>query len=321
MCIRDRLVIVESPAKAQTINKYLGNDYKVIASVGHIRDLPSKDGAVLPDDNFKMSWEMHKDKEKVVKEIIGELKSADRLILATDPDREGEAISWHLKEILDSKKTMLGKPVERVVFNEITKNAVLDAMKKPRKINSELVEAYLARRALDHLIGFSISPILWRKLPGSKSAGRVQSVALKLICEREIEIEKFNIEEYWSISSIFLNNNNENFLARLFILDSKKLARMDIKNEDEANNALDKVRKSSFNITKIVSKRVKRNPLAPFTTSTLQQEASNKLGFGASRTMRIAQKLYEGVNIGSETTGLITYMRTDGVQLLSLIHI
>ena len=312
-----KLVIVESPAKAQTINKYLGNDYKVIASVGHIRDLPSKDGAVLPDDNFKMSWEMHKDKEKVVKEIIGELKSADSLILATDPDREGEAISWHLKEILDSKKTILDKPVERVVFNEITKNAVLDAMKKPRKINSELVEAYLARRALDHLIGFSISPILWRKLPGSKSAGRVQSVALKLICEREIEIEKFNIEEYWSISSIFLNNNNENLLARLFILDSKKLAKMDIKNEDEANNALDKVRKSSFNITKIVSKRVKRNPLAPFTTSTLQQEASNKLGFGASRTMRIAQKLYEGVNIGSETTGLITYMRTDGVQLSS----
>ncbi len=312
-----KLVIVESPAKAQTINKYLGNDYKVIASIGHIRDLPSKDGAVLPDDNFKMSWEMHKDKEKVVKEIIGELKSADRLILATDPDREGEAISWHLKEILDSKKTILGKPVERVVFNEITKNAVLDAMKKPRKINSELVEAYLARRALDHLIGFSISPILWRKLPGSKSAGRVQSVALKLICEREIEIEKFNIEEYWSISSIFLNNNNEDFLARLFILDSKKLAKMDIKNEDKANKALDKIRKSSFNMTKIVSKRVKRNPLAPFTTSTLQQEASNKLGFGASRTMRIAQKLYEGINIGSETTGLITYMRTDGVQLSS----
>ena len=312
-----KLVIVESPAKAQTINKYLGNDYKVIASVGHIRDLPSKDGAVLPDDNFKMSWEMHKDKEKVVKEIIGELKSADSLILATDPDREGEAISWHLKEILDAKKTILDKPVERVVFNEITKNAVLDAMKKPRKINSELVEAYLARRALDHLIGFSISPILWRKLPGSKSAGRVQSVALKLICEREIEIEKFNIEEYWSISSIFLNNNNENFIARLFMLDSKKLAKMDIKNEDEANKALDKIRKSSFNITKIVSKRVKRNPLAPFTTSTLQQEASNKLGFGASRTMRIAQKLYEGVNIGSETTGLITYMRTDGVQLSS----
>ncbi len=312
-----KLVIVESPAKAQTINKYLGNDYKVIASVGHIRDLPSKDGAVLPDDNFKMSWEMHKDKEKVVKEIIGELKSADRLILATDPDREGEAISWHLKEILDSKKTILDKPVERVVFNEITKNAVLDAMKKPRKINSELVEAYLARRALDHLIGFSISPILWRKLPGSKSAGRVQSVALKLICEREIEIEKFNIEEYWSISSIFLNNNNENFLARLFILDSKKLAKMDIKNEDEAKKALDKIRKSSYNITKIISKRVKRNPLAPFTTSTLQQEASNKLGFGASRTMRIAQKLYEGINIGSETTGLITYMRTDGVQLSS----
>ena len=312
-----KLVIVESPAKAQTINKYLGSDYKVIASVGHIRDLPSKDGAVLPNDNFKMSWEMHKDKEKVVKEIIGELKSADSLILATDPDREGEAISWHLKEILNSKKTIMQKPVERVVFNEITKNAVLDAMKKPREINTELVEAYLARRALDHLIGFSISPILWRKLPGSKSAGRVQSVALKLICEREIEIEKFNIEEYWSISSIFSKNNNENFSAKLFVLDSKKLAKMDLKSEDDANEALDKIRKSSFNISKIETKRVKRNPLAPFTTSTLQQEASNKLGFGASRTMRIAQKLYEGINIGSETTGLITYMRTDGVQLSS----
>ena len=284
---------------------------------GHIRDLPSKDGAALPDDNFKMSWEMHKDKEKVVKEIIGELKSADSLILATDPDREGEAISWHLKEILNSKKTIMQKPVERVVFNEITKNAVLDAMKKPREINTELVEAYLARRALDHLIGFSISPILWRKLPGSKSAGRVQSVALKLICEREIEIEKFNIEEYWSISSIFSKNNNENFSAKLFVLDSKKLAKMDLKSEDDANEALDKIRKSSFNISKIETKRVKRNPLAPFTTSTLQQEASNKLGFGASRTMRIAQKLYEGINIGSETTGLITYMRTDGVQLSS----
>ena len=312
-----KLVIVESPAKAQTINKYLGSDYKVIASVGHIRDLPSKDGAVLPNDNFKMSWEMHKDKEKVVKEIIGELKLADSLILATDPDREGEAISWHLKEILNSKKTIMQKPVERVVFNEITKNAVLDAMKKPREINTELVEAYLARRALDHLIGFSISPILWRKLPGSKSAGRVQSVALKLICEREIEIEKFNIEEYWSISSIFSKNNNENFSAKLFVLDSKKLAKMDLKSEDDANEALDKIRKSSFNISKIETKRVKRNPLAPFTTSTLQQEASNKLGFGASRTMRIAQKLYEGINIGSETTGLITYMRTDGVQLSS----
>ena len=312
-----KLVIVESPAKAQTINKYLGNDYKVIASVGHIRDLPSKDGAVLPDENFKMSWEMNKDKDKVIKEIVGALKLADRLILATDPDREGEAISWHLKEILDNKKTTLGKPVERVVFNEITKNAVLEAMKSPRDINSELVEAYLARRALDHLIGFSISPILWRKLPGSKSAGRVQSVALKLICEREIEIEKFNIEEYWSISSIFSTMKKEEFSSRLTFLNSKKLAKMDIKNEKEANIALEKIKKSKFNIVKIESKRVKRNPLPPFTTSTLQQEASNKLGFNASRTMRIAQKLYEGINVGSETTGLITYMRTDGVQLSS----
>ena len=310
-----KLVIVESPAKAQTINKYLGNDYKVMASVGHIRDLPSKDGAVLPDENFKMSWEMHKDKEKVVKEIIGELKSAESLILATDPDREGEAISWHLQEILNSKKMIADKPVERVVFNEITKNAVLHAMETPRKINSELVEAYLARRALDHLIGFSISPILWRKLPGSKSAGRVQSVALKLICEREIEIEKFNIEEYWSITSIFSKDDKQQFTAKLSVLHNNKLAKMDLKNEKETNLALEKIRNSSFNITKISTKRVRRNPMPPFTTSTLQQEASNKLGFGASRTMRIAQKLYEGINIGSETTGLITYMRTDGVQL------
>ncbi len=312
-----KLVIVESPAKAQTINKYLGNDYKVIASVGHIRDLPSKDGAVKPDENFKMSWEMNKDKDKVVKEIIGALKSADSLILATDPDREGEAISWHLKEILDHKKTTTGKPVERVVFNEITKSAVLEAMKKPRGINSELVEAYLARRALDHLIGFSISPILWRKLPGSRSAGRVQSVALKLICEREIEIEKFNIEEYWSISSTFSTVKDEKFSSRLTVLNSQKLAKMDIKNEKEADLALQDVKKSKFNISKIELKRVKRNPLPPFTTSTLQQEASNKLGFSASRTMRVAQKLYEGINLGSETSGLITYMRTDGVQLSS----
>ncbi len=310
-----KLVIVESPAKAQTINKYLGNDYKVMASVGHIRDLPSKDGAVLPDENFKMSWEMHKDKEKVVKEIIGELRSAEALILATDPDREGEAISWHLQEILNSRKMITDKPVERIVFNEITKNAVLHAMETPRKINSELVEAYLARRALDHLIGFSISPILWRKLPGSKSAGRVQSVALKLICEREIEIEKFNIEEYWSITSIFSKDDKQQFTAKLSVLDNNKLAKMDLKNEKETNLALEKIRNSSFNITKISTKRVRRNPMPPFTTSTLQQEASNKLGFGASRTMRIAQKLYEGINIGSETTGLITYMRTDGVQL------
>ena len=312
-----KLVIVESPAKAQTINKYLGNDYKVIASVGHIRDLPSKDGAVKPEENFKMSWEMNKDKDKVVKEIIGALKSADSLILATDPDREGEAISWHLKEILDHKKTTMGKPVERVVFNEITKSAVLEAMKTPRDINSELVDAYLARRALDHLIGFSISPILWRKLPGSRSAGRVQSVALKLICEREIEIEKFNIEEYWSISSIFSTVKEEKFSSRLTILNSHKLAKMDIKNEKEADLALQDIKKSKFNISKIELKRVKRNPLPPFTTSTLQQEASNKLGFSASRTMRVAQKLYEGINIGSETSGLITYMRTDGVQLSS----
>ncbi len=311
-----KLVIVESPAKAQTINKYLGNDYKVIASVGHIRNLISKQGSVIPQEDFKMLWETDKKKEKVLKEIINETKSADTLILATDPDREGEAISWHLKEFLESKKTLDKKKLQRVVFNEITKPAVLNAMQNPRDINDELVDAYKARIALDYLVGFEISPILWKKLSNkSRSAGRVQSVALKLICEREIEIEKFNIEEYWSISSLFSKSSDETFPSKLVVLDNEKLKKMDIKNEEEAKIAIDKIKSSEFNITRIEKKRVKRNPLPPYTTSTLQQDASNKLGFGASRTMRIAQKLYEGINIGSETTGLITYMRTDGVQI------
>ncbi len=313
-----KLVVVESPAKAQTINKYLGKDYKVIASVGHIRDLINKDGSVVPEENFKMSWELDRKKDKVLKEITSQIKLADTLILATDPDREGEAISWHLKEFLENKNSLVQKNIHRVVFNEITKAAVLEAMSNPRKINDELVDAYKARRALDYLVGFKISPILWRKLPKSKSAGRVQSVALKLICEREIEIEKFNVEEYWSISCLFSNSQDEKFLARLIVIDNKKLQKMDLKSEEQVQTAQLDIKKCKFKITKVQKKRVKRNPLPPFTTSTLQQEASNKLSFGASRTMRIAQKLYEGINIGSETTGLITYMRTDGVQLSAL---
>ena len=310
-----KLVVVESPAKAQTINKYLGKDYKVLASIGHIRDLPSKNGAVSPEENFKMHWDLSKDKEKVLKEIIKDLKKSNSLILATDPDREGEAISWHINEILKEKKLVDDIKVERVVFNEITKNSILKAMKTPRQINFELVEAYLARRALDHLIGFSISPILWRKLPGSKSAGRVQSVALRLICERELDIEKFITQEYWSISATFLNPKDEKISSRLIVFDKNKLKKFDINNEETAKDILAKINDSTFEVGKIEKKRVKRNPIPPFTTSSLQQEASRKLGFSAFKTMRIAQKLYEGIKLNNETSGLITYMRTDGVQI------
>ncbi len=263
-----------------------------------------------------MLWETDRKKDKVLKEIINETKSAETLILATDPDREGEAISWHLKEFLESKKTLNKKTLKRVVFNEITKNAVLKAMDNPRDINDELVDAYKARIALDYLVGYQISPILWKKLSNkSRSAGRVQSVALKLICERELEIEKFNIEEYWTISSVFSKTSDENFPAKLTVFDNKKLKKMDISNKKEADLMLDTIKSSDYQITRIERKEVKRNPLPPYTTSTLQQDASNKLGFGATRTMKIAQRLYEGINIGTETTGLITYMRTDGVQL------
>ena len=310
-----KLVIVESPAKAQTINKYLGNNYKVVASIGHVRDLPRKDGAVEPEKDFQMSWDQPLDKKKVINGIIKDLKDAETLILATDPDREGEAISWHINEILNEKKALKSKQVQRVVFNEITKSSVLNAMEHPRDINSELVDAYLARRALDHLIGFRISPILWRKLPGSRSAGRVQSVALRLVCEKELEIEKFIIEEYWTISGIFENSSGEKFSSRLIEFDQKKLKKFDIPNEEHSKKILDEIKKHNFYISNIEKKRVKRNPIPPFTTSTLQQEASRKLGFSAYKTMRVAQKLYEGINLNKETSGLITYMRTDGVQI------
>ena len=309
------LVIVESPAKAKTINKYLGKNYLVLASYGHIRDLPSKNGSVDPDNKFKMLWETDSFSKKYLKEIIDAVKDSDKIILATDPDREGEAIAWHVKEYLLSKKILKDKILERVVFNEITKNAILKGIANPRQIEIPLVEAYLARRALDYLVGFNISPILWTKLPGSKSAGRVQSVALKLITEREHEIEIFNPEEYWSITSDFTNTDNKNIFSKISIFNGKKVERFTFKNKSETDKALDIINKSKFKVKDINSKIYKRNPLAPFTTSTLQQTASSKFGFGASRTMQIAQRLYQGIDINGETTGLITYMRTDGTQI------
>ena len=310
-----KLVVVESPAKAKTINKYLGSDYHVVASVGHIRDLPNKQGAVIPEEDFAMHWNIPVRSKDPINTITSELKKADKLILATDPDREGEAISWHIYHVMNENKALNGKPVERVVFNEITKSAVLDAMANPREINAELVDAYMARRALDYLVGFTLSPVLWQKLPGAKSAGRVQSVALKLICEREAEIELFISEEYWSVEAVMNKDSGEAFTARLTHLDGKKLGKMDLQNQAMADEAVAKISASDFTVLNVDMKRTQRNPSPPFTTSTLQQEASRKFGFSASRTMRIAQRLYEGVNIGSETTGLITYMRTDGVQL------
>jgi DNA topoisomerase-1 len=309
------LVIVESPAKAKTINKYLGKNYLVLASYGHIRDLPSKNGSVDPDNNFKMLWEVDSFSKKYLKEIIDAAKDSDKIILATDPDREGEAIAWHVKECLVSKKILKNKVLERVVFNEITKNAILKAIDNPRQIEIHLVEAYLARRALDYLVGFNISPILWTKLPGTKSAGRVQSVSLKLINEREHEIELFNPEEYWSLTADFTSENNKKIFSKLSLFKGEKIERFTFKNKIEINKALDIINKSKFKIEDIGSKIQKRNPLAPFTTSTLQQTASSRFGFGASRTMQIAQRLYQGVDIEGETTGLITYMRTDGVQI------
>jgi len=309
------LVIVESPAKAKTINKYLGKNYLVLASYGHIRDLPSKNGSVDPENKFKMLWEVDSFSKKYLKEITDAAEDSNKIILATDPDREGEAIAWHVKEYLVSKKILKDKIVERVVFNEITKNAILKAIENPRQIEIPLVEAYLARRALDYLVGFNISPILWTKLPGSKSAGRVQSVALKLITEREHEIEMFNPEEYWSLTSGFTSVDNKNILSKIILFNGQKVERLTFKNKSEIDNALDIINKSKFKIKEINSKVHKRNPYAPFTTSTLQQTASGKFGFGASRTMQIAQRLYQGVDIEGETTGLITYMRTDGTQI------
>ena len=310
-----QVVIVESPSKAKTINKYLGSDYKVLASYGHIRDLPSKDGSVDPDADFKMVWDMDAKSKKRVSEIVDAVKSSDGLILATDPDREGEAISWHLLEVLNQKKALKDKPIRRVAFNAITKKAVSEAMANPRDVDQDLVDAYLARRALDYLVGFTLSPVLWRKLPGSRSAGRVQSVALRLICERELEIEKFVAEEYWSLEAQVSSAGSDPFTARLVTLDGNKLTKFSLGNADDAARAKAAVEGGTFHIADVQSKPVRRNPSAPFTTSTLQQEASRKLGFNASRTMRTAQRLYEGISIGGETVGLITYMRTDGIDM------
>jgi len=301
------VVVVESPAKAKTINKYLGPDYKVLASYGHIRDLPAKDGSVKPDDDFSMSWEIDPKSSKRVKEIADAMKGADRLILATDPDREGEAISWHVLEALNAKKALKGKAVERVTFNAITKASVQAAMAAPRQIDMELVDAYLARRALDYLVGFSLSPVLWRKLPGSRSAGRVQSVALRIVVDREVEIEKFKPQEYWSVDATMMSLRNESFPARLSAFEGKKLKRLDIPNEEMAHAARDAVKKGGFIVAAVEAKPTRRNPPPPFTTSTVQQEAARKLGFNASRTMQVAQRLYEA--------GHITYMRTDGVSM------
>jgi len=309
------LVIVESPAKAKTINKYLGDNYMVLASYGHIRDLPSKNGSVDPDDSFKMKWEVDSFSKKYLKEITDAAKDSSKIILATDPDREGEAIAWHVKEYLNEKKLLKDKEIERVVFNEITKKAVIHGIENPRQIEPLLVDAYMARRALDYLVGFNISPILWTKLPGSKSAGRVQSVALKLITEREHEIESFKPEEFWTLSVKFTDDKNQNITASISQLDNNKIEKFSFKNKDEINKAISSINKKKFKITDISSKVVNRNPSGPFTTSTLQQTASSRLGFGASRTMQIAQKLYQGIEIEGETIGLITYMRTDGTNL------
>ena len=308
------LVIVESPAKAKTINKYLGPDFKVLASYGHVRDLPSKDGSVRPDEDFAMDWEVDSKAAKRLSEIAEAAKGVDRLILATDPDREGEAISWHVLEVLNRKKAVKGATVQRVVFNAITKSAVTEAMANPRDIDMELVEAYLARRALDYLVGFTLSPVLWRKLPGSRSAGRVQSVALRLVVDRELEIEAFRTQEYWSVDAE-VTTGAEPFMARLYKHEGKRVAKMDLANEGSALAAKAAVEAAQFKVSAVETKPARRSPAPPFTTSTLQQEASRKLGFNAQRTMQTAQRLYEGVDIGGETVGLITYMRTDGVQV------
>ncbi len=309
------VVIVESPAKAKTINKYLGSDYKVLASFGHVRDLPSKDGSVRPDEDFAMSWEVDAKSKKRMADIAAAVKDADRVILATDPDREGEAISWHVMQLLQSKKALRDKPVERVVFNAITKSAVQEAMKHPRQIDEPLVDAYLARRALDYLVGFTLSPVLWRKLPGARSAGRVQSVALRLVCDREAEIEKFVPQEYWSILAALKTPAGDGFQARIVSVDGDKKDRLSIGSEAEAMDIKARLEAADFSVATVESKPQKRNPQPPFTTSTLQQEAQRKLGFDASRTMQVAQRLYEGIDVGGETVGLITYMRTDGIDI------
>ncbi len=309
------LVIVESPAKAKTINKYLGENFKVLASYGHIRDLPSKNGSVDPNNQFKMIWEVDSFSKKYLKEITDVAKDSDKIILATDPDREGEAIAWHVKQFLEEKKILKGKKVERVVFNEITKKAVTNGIENPRDIEDHLVDAYMARRALDYLVGFNISPILWTKLPGSKSAGRVQSVALRLLTEREHEIEVFKPEEFWSLNVNFINEKGAKIISNLFQLEGNKVEKFSFKNKDEINKAIENIKNKKYKIVNVSSKIYSRNPSGPFTTSTLQQSASSKLGFGASRTMQIAQRLYQGIDIDGDTKGLITYMRTDGTNI------
>ncbi|SIP91930.1 type I DNA topoisomerase [Bosea sp. TND4EK4] len=310
-----KLLVVESPAKAKTINKYLGSDYEVIASFGHIRDLPAKDGSVEPDNDFAMKWEIEGRGAKQVAEIARAVKGAEKLILATDPDREGEAISWHVLEALNQKKVLKGIPVERVTFNAVTKDAVQKALANPRQVDQALVDAYLARRALDYLVGFTLSPVLWRKLPGARSAGRVQSVALRLVCDREREIEAFRAREYWSLVATLATQSGQTFEARLVGADGKKIARLDIGNEAEAKAFKEALETALFTVSSVEAKPVKRHPYPPFQTSTLQQEASRKLGFAPARTMQLAQRLYEGVDLGGETVGLITYMRTDGVDM------
>jgi DNA topoisomerase-1 len=309
------VVIVESPAKAKTINKYLGKNYEVYASYGHIRDLPSKDGSVDPDADFAMIWDVDVKSAKRMSDIAKAVKGADRVILATDPDREGEAISWHVLEVLKNKKVLKDVEVSRVTFNAITKAAVTEAMAKPRQIDAALVDAYLARRALDYLVGFTLSPVLWRKLPGARSAGRVQSVTLRIICERELEIEKFVRREYWSLVASLTTKDGGAFTARLVGADGDKLGRLDIKTEADARALQAALNEGAYAVTKVEAKPARRNPYPPFTTSTMQQEASRKLGFPPNRTMQLAQRLYEGVEIGGETIGLITYMRTDGVDM------
>ena len=309
------VVVVESPAKAKTINRYLGGGYTVLASFGHVRDLPPKDGSVRPDEDFAMDWESDARGERQVGAIVKALKGAKNLYLATDPDREGEAISWHVRAMLEDKKALKGVKVQRISFNEITRGAIRDAIQHPRDLDLPLIEAYMARRALDYLVGFTLSPVLWRKLPGSRSAGRVQSVALRLICEREAEIEVFKAREYWTIEAVFITPGGAPFTAKLTHLNGKRLDQFDLNTQTLAEAAKALVQQGAFEVGSVERKRVRRNPPPPFTTSTLQQEASRKLGFGAQQTMRCAQQLYEGIDIDGETTGLITYMRTDGVQM------
>lgn len=309
------VVVVESPSKAKTIEKYLGKDYKVFASYGHVRDLVSKDGSVRPEENFAMTWQVDERAKKHLDTITKALKGASNLYLATDPDREGEAISWHIQEILTQKGILKNVKAQRIAFNAITKETVSNALAHPRDIDRPLVEAYLARLSLDYLVGFTLSPILWRKLPGSRSAGRVQSVALRLVVDRENEIEAFKSQEYWTIDVEFLTNEDKSFKARLTHLDGKKLDKFSLPSEKEARDAEKRINATTYHVASVEKKRVQRHPRPPFITSTLQQEASRKLGFSPKKTMQLAQKLYEGITLKGETTGLITYMRTDSTQV------